>query len=75
MDQKALETFVAVAQAKSFSVVARARNVAPSSISRAIHALEGELGVRLLQRSTRRLALTEGRVPGRGVRDGHRAAR
>ncbi|PWN55521.1 LysR family transcriptional regulator [Abyssibacter profundi] len=59
MDQKALETFVAVAQAKSFSVVARARNVAPSSISRAIHALEGELGVRLLQRSTRRLALTE----------------
>lgn len=59
MDQQLLETFVAVGRVKSFSVVARSRNVAPSSVSRAIRALETELGVRLFQRSTRRLALTE----------------
>ena len=42
----------------SFAAVARDRNVDPSSISRAIAGLEDELGVRLFQRTTRRLAPT-----------------
>jgi DNA-binding transcriptional LysR family regulator len=39
--------------------VARDRNVAPSSISRAIAQLEEQLGARLFQRTTRRVAPTE----------------
>ncbi len=54
-----MKTFVAVARGGSFAAVARARGVAPSSISRAVAALEAELGVRLLQRTTRQLAPTD----------------
>ncbi|MEL6160313.1 MAG: LysR family transcriptional regulator [Cyanobacteria bacterium J06554_11] len=59
MDVSALGLFVAVVRQGSFAAVARDRNVDPSSVSRAIAALEAELGVRLFQRTTRRLALTE----------------
>lgn len=43
----------------SFSAAARHLGVAPSSIMRRIEALEGDLGVRLINRTTRRLGLTE----------------
>lgn len=59
MDIEALDIFTETARASSFSVVARRHGVDPSSISRSIAALEQELGLRLFQRSTRRLALTE----------------
>lgn len=59
MDLSVLEIFVAVMQRGSFAAVARDRQVDPSSVSRAIAALEAELGIRLFQRSTRRLAPTE----------------
>lgn len=59
MDIAQLKTFVDVVQQGSFAAVARQRNVAPSAVTRAVAALEQALGVRLLQRSTRRLALTE----------------
>ncbi|MGH7044265.1 MAG: LysR family transcriptional regulator [Acetobacteraceae bacterium] len=55
----ALATFVRVAETGSFSAVARERGTTQSSVSRQITALEGEFGVRLLQRTTRSLALTE----------------
>lgn len=55
----ALGTFVRVAETGSFSAVARERGSTQSAVSRQITALEGEFGVRLLQRTTRRLALTE----------------
>lgn len=51
--------FVEVARHGSFAAAAKDRDIAPSSVSRAVAALEAELGVRLLQRTTRTMALTE----------------
>ena len=59
MDLEVLKVFVEVMQQGSFASVARERNVDPSSISRSIAGLERELGVRLLQRTTRKLSPTE----------------
>jgi len=60
---KQLESFVAVATLGSFSAAARADGVAPAMISRRIDALETHLGIRLITRSTRRIALTpEGEI-------------
>lgn len=59
MDTSSLEIFVETVRRGSFAAVARDRGVDPSVISRTIRALEGELGGRLFQRTTRRLALTE----------------
>jgi DNA-binding transcriptional LysR family regulator len=59
MDVDTLRIFVRVARRGSFAVVARDCGTDPSSISRAIASLEDELQVRLLQRSTRRMTLTE----------------
>jgi len=55
----ALELFVKTAESGSFSELGRQRHLAPSSISRQINALEDKLGVRLLQRTTRNISLTE----------------
>ncbi len=54
-----MRIFVEVARRGSFAAVARDRDVDPSSVSRAVAQLEDDLGVCLLQRSTRRVALTE----------------
>ena len=59
MDVTALEIFVDVVRRGSFAAVARDRDADPSAISRTIASLEEELGGRLFQRTTRRLALTE----------------
>lgn len=48
-----------VALRLSFSQVAEERGIAPSSVSRSIGNLEAELGVKLFQRSTRRMVITE----------------
>ena len=59
MDQfKQLSTFVDVAARGSLSAAARAEGVAPAMIGRRLDALEERLGVKLLQRTTRKLALT-----------------
>ncbi len=55
----ALQTCVAVAQAGSFSKVARAQGVAVSSITRKIDAVEAELDTALFHRSSRRVVPTE----------------
>src|SRR5208337_2030906 len=55
----ALQAFVAVAEAKSFSEAARKLRFAKSAISRQISDLEADLGVRLFHRTTRSLSLTE----------------
>ena len=54
-----IELFVKTIESGSFSAVGRQLRMAPSSISRQINGLEEELGVRLLQRSTRNINLTE----------------
>lgn len=48
-----------VARLGSFAAVARMRGVDPSSIGRAVSGLETELGIRLFERTTRRMELTE----------------
>jgi DNA-binding transcriptional LysR family regulator len=55
----ALELFLAVVARGNFSKVAQARSVAVSSVTRKICWLEGELGTKLFNRSSRRLTLTD----------------
>jgi DNA-binding transcriptional LysR family regulator len=55
----ALEAFVRVAETQSFSEAARRLRVGKSVISREVAALEAELGVRLINRTTRSLSLTD----------------
>jgi len=59
MNLDTLDLFVEVARKRSFAAVAKKRNVDPSSVSRAIADLEAELGLRLFQRTTRTMTLTE----------------
>jgi len=54
-----LDTFVAVAQARSFRGAAARRGVSASSLSEALRRLEARLGVRLLNRTTRSVTPTE----------------
>lgn len=54
-----LTAFVAVAEAGSFTAASRKLNRDASVVSRRITQLEQQLGVRLLSRTTRRVALTE----------------
>jgi len=55
----AFKTFVRVAETESFSAAAREFHVGQPAVSKQIAALEDYLGARLLQRSTRSLALTD----------------
>ncbi|MDC0745686.1 LysR family transcriptional regulator [Polyangium mundeleinium] len=54
-----LESFVRSAEHGSFSAAARRLSLTPAAVSRNVAMLEGNLGVRLFQRSTRKLTLTE----------------
>src|SRR5436190_7446413 len=54
-----LVSFVQTAEHGSFSAAARVLGLTPAGVSKNIARLESDLGVRLFQRSTRRLALTE----------------
>lgn len=54
-----LAVFVRVVQAESFSAAARALGLTPSAVSKQISRLENRLGARLLNRTTRRLGMTE----------------
>ncbi|MCI4665612.1 MAG: LysR family transcriptional regulator [Neomegalonema sp.] len=54
-----MEVFVAVAEAGGFAKGAQALRISPPAATRAVAALEERLGVRLLQRTTRRMGLTE----------------
>ena len=55
----ALAAFVHVAEQGSYVAAARIAHVSPSAISKAIARLETRLGLRLLNRTTRSLSLTE----------------
>lgn len=58
-DLNALIVFARVAEANSFSEAARRLNMPISTVSRKVADLEDALGVRLLERSTRSLRLTD----------------
>lgn len=65
MDNRAgeMQVFLRVVETGSFSEAARQLRMTPSTVSKLIGRIEARLGVRLLERSTRRLALTgEGRI-------------
>jgi DNA-binding transcriptional LysR family regulator len=55
---KQISTFAEVATRGSLSAAARAEGVAPAMIGRRLDALEERLNVKLLQRTTRKIALT-----------------
>lgn len=60
MDQlRALRVFVRVVAEGSFAGAARAMDLAPPVVTRTLGELERHLGARLLNRTTRRIALTE----------------
>lgn len=52
-------TFAAVAEARSFAAAARRLGRSPAAVTRAVAALEQRLGARLLNRTTRTVALTD----------------
>ncbi|KJV10638.1 LysR family transcriptional regulator [Elstera litoralis] len=56
---QAMSVFVAVADLHGFAPAARKLGLTPSAVTRLISALETHLGLRLLQRTTRAVALTE----------------
>lgn len=65
MDNRAgeMQVFLRVIDNGSFSEAARAMRMTPSTVSKLVSRIEERLGVRLVERSTRRLSLTEeGRV-------------
>ncbi len=65
MDNRAgeMQVFLRVVEARSFSEAARVLLMTPSTVSKLISRIEARLGVRLMERSTRRLSLTaEGQI-------------
>jgi LysR family transcriptional regulator for bpeEF and oprC len=58
-DLNSLKVFVLVAQYSSFKEAAANLGLTPSAVSKAITRLETELGVVLLQRTTRSVGLTD----------------
>lgn len=54
-----MRTFVRVVETQSFTKAAHEASVSPSLVSKQVAWLEGRLGAKLLNRSTRRLSLTE----------------
>jgi DNA-binding transcriptional LysR family regulator len=59
MDLNLVTAFVRVVEQQSFTSAAKALGLPKSSVSRRVTELEDELGVQLLHRTTRKLALTE----------------
>lgn len=56
---EAMNVFVAVADLRGFAPAARRLGLSPSAVTRLVAALEERLGTRLLQRTTRSVALTD----------------
>ena len=59
LDLGALDSFAAIARHGNFRRAAVERGVSPSTLSQALRDLEARLGVRLLNRTTRSVALTD----------------
>ena len=55
-----MQAFVAVADARGFAPAAQRLGVSPSVVTRLVARLENQLGIRLFQRTTRSVTLTDG---------------
>jgi len=55
----AMQAFMTVADLKGFAAAARKLRLSPSAVTRLIASLEDRIGARLLQRTTRQVALTD----------------
>src|SRR3546814_19209569 len=68
-----MEVFAGVVESQGFSAAARPLGLSKSAVSKQVGRLEARLGVRTLNRNTRRLSLTEAGpafyTPRRGVQD------
>lgn len=58
MDVRDLEHFIAVAEELHFARAAARLHIVPAAVSQRVRDLEGELGVRLFERTSRRVVLT-----------------
>lgn len=56
---EAMKVFLRVADAGGFAVAARQMDLTPASVTRAVQSLEERVGMRLLQRTTRSVRLTQ----------------
>ncbi|MGM5972086.1 LysR family transcriptional regulator, partial [Vibrio parahaemolyticus] len=56
---RSLRFFIATLEGGSFAAAAKVYGTDPSTVSKAIHRLESDLGIQLFQRSTRQIRLTE----------------
>src|SRR6202011_4959281 len=61
-DLSGLRALLCVAEKRSFRAAAAELRVTPSAVSQIVRALEERVGVRLLQRTTRNVGLTEAGV-------------
>jgi DNA-binding transcriptional LysR family regulator len=59
MDLNHTSAFIRVVEEESFTAAAKALGLTTSTVSRSVAMLEEQLGVRLLQRTTRRVSLTD----------------
>jgi DNA-binding transcriptional LysR family regulator len=60
MDQiHLMKVFIAVGELESFAAAARRLDISPAAVTRAVSALEEQIGVKLLLRTTRSVRLTE----------------
>jgi hypothetical protein len=59
LDLRDIDAFVAVARTRNFRRAAREQRVSASSLSQRLRDMEERLGVRLVHRTTRSVALTE----------------
>src|SRR3954462_3954951 len=59
MDLNRATTFVRVVESGGFTRAAETLGLPPSSVSRSVSKLQGDLGITLLERTTRKVALTD----------------
>lgn len=59
MDIRELEYFVTVSELKNFTAAAKRLHISQPAISKSVHKLEDELGFHLLDRTQKRVSLTE----------------